>query len=80
MGAASFNGVPPPRLNMTRGAMPIPSSTSSAHMMHHHAMGAPPVRPAFNNNNNNNNNPPLLPGQKPKDPFADLLSNELNRR
>jgi hypothetical protein len=71
-GAASFNGVPPPRLNMTRGAMPIPA-TSSAHMMHH-AMGIPPVRPTFNNSN-----PGILPKQKPPDPFANLLPNELNR-
>lgn len=69
--------LPPQRLNMTRGAMPLPAS-SSAHMMQHALNGGiPPARPNFTNT--------AAAGQlnstnKPKDPFADLLSSELNRR
>lgn len=76
----------PMRTNVTRGSMPILSGTNPLMMQHalnpstgpndgsYHTMGgAPPARPAFTASTAG------APHGKPKDPFADLLTSELNR-
>lgn len=79
----------PMRTNATRGSMPTLSGSNSLMMQHalnpstganggHHAMGAPPARPAFTASAAGGGGGGA-PHGKPKDPFADLLTSELNR-
>lgn len=86
MGTSSSTGFAPSvpmRTNVTRGSMPILTGSNSLMVQNalnpstganggHHAMGAPPARPAFTASAG-------APHGKPKDPFADLLTSELNR-